>query len=160
MQTLFADSDPPKKIVPILLSFPENIDDCDDPVFNPQRIERFTKALNKAIQKREGKICLIGGIDLSHVGRRFGQESGAPVERLDKIKDEDNLLMQFVAGGKKTEFVKLMKKINPENHVCGFPVLYVMMDLLEGRKGSLLDYRQNIEGDNDSVVSFAAMSFR
>ena len=160
LQKLFANSDPPKKIVPILLSFPENIGDCDDPVFNPQRIEKFTKALGKAIQKRDGKICLIGGIDLSHVGKRFGQEQGAPVERLDEIKNEDDLLMQFVAGGKKDEFVKLMKKINPVNHVCGFPVLYVMMDLLDGRKGSLLDYRQNIEGDNDSVVSFAAMSFR
>jgi hypothetical protein len=160
LQKLFGNADPPRKIVPILLSLPETIDESDHPEFNSERINRFTSALRKAINKNGRKVCLIAGIDLSHVGKRFGQMQGAPKERLNEIKNEDSRLLQFVAGGMKTEFVELMKRINPRNHVCGFPVLYVLMDLLDGRKGELLDYRQNVEGDNDSVVSFAAMTFR
>ena len=159
LQKLFSDSNPPKKIVPILFSFPETVDDMDHPIFNAERIDRFSAALQKTIDGSGGKICLIGGIDLSHIGKRFGQESGASAERLKELEDEDRTALKHVADGKKNEFVQYMKKVNPQNNICGFPVLYVMMDLLNGRKGKLLDYRQNVEGDNESAVSFAAMTF-
>lgn len=159
LQKLFGNANPQKKIVPILLSFPETVDDMDHPIFNSERIEKFSSALQKTIDAGDGKICLIGGIDLSHIGKRFGQVSGANSERLKKLESEDRQALQHIADGKKKEFVEYMKKVNPQNNICGFPVLYVMMDLLNGRKGKLLDYRQNVEGDNESAVSFAAMTF-
>ncbi len=159
LQKLFANADPHKKIVPILLSFPETVDEMDHPVFNADRINRFSGALQKTIAESAGKVCLIGGIDLSHIGKRFGQGNGVPAERLKKLEDEDRAALKHIADGKKNEFVQYMKKVNPQNNICGFPVLYIMMDLLNGRKGKLLDYRQNVEGDNESAVSFAAMTF-
>ncbi len=159
LQKLFQGASPPKKIVPILLSFPETVDDMDHPVFNFERIKKFSGALQKTIDEGGGKICIIGGIDLSHIGKRFGQVNGATGERLEKLESEDRAALKHVADGNKSGFVDYMKKVNPQNNICGFPVLYVMMDLLDGRKGKLLDYRQNVEGDNESAVSFAAMSF-
>jgi hypothetical protein len=150
---------PPRKIVPILLSFPEMIDEIDHPLFNVKRVEKFVDALRKGIGRLNGGACLIAGVDLSHVGRRFGQEEGAGKERLAEVEAQDRKLLKLVGAGKKKEFSGLMKKINRRNSICGYPALYVLMDLLEGRKGELLDYRQNVEGENDSMVSFASMSF-
>lgn len=159
LQKLFNGAKPPKKIVPILLSFPETVDDLDHPIFNSERIDKFSGALQKTIDEGGGKICLIGGIDLSHIGKRFGQGNGAPGERLEKLESEDRAALKHIADGNKSGFVDYMKKVNPQNNICGFPVLYVMMDLLNGRKGKLLDYRQSVEGENESAVSFAAMTF-
>lgn len=162
LQKLFGGSDPPRKIVPILLSFPETIDELNDPLFNPDRVGRFIKALKKSINAMGGNICIIAGIDLSHVGKRFGQNGGAPKERLEEIEKEDRKLLDIAAGVDKKGLVEFMKVLNPKNHVCGFPALYVLMELLEGCRvsgGKLLDYRQSVEGKNDSVVSFAAMAY-
>lgn len=159
LQKLFGGEKPPRKIVPILLSFPETIEEFKHPVFNKQRIDKFISALQKGIERMGKKVCLIGGIDLSHVGRRFGETAGAPEARLKEIEYEDKVILGFVADGLKEEFVKYMKKVNPQNHVCGFPALYVLMDLMDGHKGELLEYMQNVEGKNESVVSFTAMRF-
>jgi hypothetical protein len=159
LQKLFGKDTGSKKIVPILLSFPENIDEIDHPVFNLRRVEKFSNALKKGVDAMGGKVALIAGIDLAHVGERFGQEDGAGPERLEALKQDDRKLLDLVADGNKEEFVTYMKAINPENHVCGFPALWMLFDLIGGRKGSLLEYRQSVEGNNDSVVTFAAMAF-
>ncbi|MBI5178445.1 MAG: AmmeMemoRadiSam system protein B [Nitrospinae bacterium] len=158
LQKLFAGQ-PARKVVPILFSFPETIEDLDHPAYNKQRVDRFIRALRTEIKRRPGKICLIAGVDLSHIGRRFNQEEGAAEQRLQETETDDRNLLRLVAEGNKPEFVRFMKETNPRNNVCGFPALYVLLDLLDGRKGELLDYRQNVEPDTDSMVSFAAMSF-
>jgi len=123
------------------------------------RVGRFIGALKKGIERLDGKACLIAGVDLSHIGRRFGQEEGVGEERLKKTEVDDKHILDYIASGDKRGFVRFMKKINPVNNVCGYPALYVLLDLLDGRKGELIAYRQNVEPDTDSMVSFAALSF-
>ena len=159
LQKIFGKDTGSKKIVPILLSFPENIDEIDHPVFNLDRVKKFSNALKKGIDSMGDKVALIAGIDLAHVGARFGQEDGAETKKLEALEHDDRKLLDFVADGDKDEFVAYMKEINPQNHVCGFPALWMLFDLIGGRKGSLLDYQQSIEGSNESAVSFAAMVF-
>ncbi|MEE8483513.1 MAG: AmmeMemoRadiSam system protein B, partial [Nitrospinota bacterium] len=81
LQKLFGGENPPRKIVPILLSFPENIDELDHPVFNKERVDKFIAALSKGIERLGDKVCVIAGIDMSHIGRRFGHKDGAPEKR-------------------------------------------------------------------------------
>lgn len=159
LQKIF-QGQPPRKIVPILLSFPEIIEEVQHPQYNIARVRKFVEALRKGIQKLNGGACLIAGVDLSHVGRRFGQEDGVDKERLAEVETDDRKLLKLVGEGKKKEFVNFMKKKNRANNICGYPALYVLIDLLEGRNGELLDYRQSVEGENDSMVSFASMVFK
>ncbi len=147
------------RIVPILLSFPEVIDDLIHPVYNRERVCRFTSALRKRLAALGKDACVIAGIDMSHVGKRFGHAEGISAERLARIEREDRAALGFVAAGDKKGFVEYMKEVNPRNQVCGFPALYALCDLLEGRTGELIEYGQNVEGDNDAVVGFAAMAF-
>lgn len=159
LQKLFGGENPSKRIVPILFSFPETIDEMNHPMFNPQRIGRFINALKKAVEEMGEKVCVIAGVDLSHVGQRFGQMDGVPKELLERVEKEDRRLLELIAEVDKKGFVEFMKEVNPKNHVCGFPALYVLLELLNGRKGKLLDYSQNVEGNNDSMVSFASMAY-
>ncbi len=148
------------RIVPILFSFPEVIEELTHPVYNRQRVDRFTAALEKQIDRLGDKVCVIAGIDMSHVGKRFGHAEGVTDEQLKEIEREDRAAVAFVAAGDKPGFVKYMKEVNPRNHVCGYPALYTLMGLLDGRTGELIEYGQSVEGDHDAVVGFAAMSFQ
>ena len=148
------------RIVPILFSFPEAIEELDHPLYNRGRVDRFTAALKKQIDRLGDKACVIAGIDMSHVGKRFGHAEGVTEGRLKEIEREDRAALGFVASGDKRGFVEYMKAVNPRNHVCGFPALYTLMGLLDGRKGELIEYGQNVEGDHDAVVGFCAMAFR
>lgn len=147
------------RIVPILFSFPEVIEELAHPVYNRQRVDKFTAALKKQIDRLGEKVCVIAGIDMSHVGKRFGHAEGVTDERLKEIEREDRAALAFVAAGDKRGFVEYMKEMNPRNHVCGYPALYTLLGLLDGRTGELIEYGQNVEGDHDAVVGFAAMSF-
>lgn len=158
LQKLFSGR--PYTIVPVLLSFPEVIGELDDPKFNATRVERFISALKKGMDRLGPRGCLIAGVDLSHVGRRFGREEGVTPELLKEVEADDLAALTFLGAGDKKGFVEHLKKVNPKNSVCGFPALYALFDLLEGRAGTLLEYRQNVEGENDSAVSFAAMTFK
>ncbi len=159
LQKIFGGNETSRKIVPILFSFPEYMDDLHHPKFNAKRINRFSAALRKTVEQKNGKVAVIAGIDLSHMGRRFGRKEGVTPELLEKVERDDRQLLRLLADGDREVFVEFMKEVNPQNHVCGFPALYVLFDLLNGRKGELMEYRQNVEGDNDSMVSFAAMAF-
>lgn len=147
------------RIVPILLSFPEVIEELAHPVYNRRRVDRFTAALKKQIDRLGDKVCVIAGIDMSHVGKRFGHTEGVSDGRLKDIEREDRAALGFVAAGDKRGFVEYMKEVNPRNHVCGYPALYTLLGLLDGRKGEPIEYGQSVEGDLDAVVGFAAMSF-
>ncbi len=159
LQKLFEERKQPFKIVPILLSFPENIDEIDHPLFNLKRVERFAKALKKNVDAMGDRISIIAGIDLSHVGKRFGQLEGATKSLRKNVEKDDREVLSLLANNDKDGYIRLMKKINQKNHICGFPAMYLLFDLLDGKKGELLGYSQNVEGDNDSMVSFAAMAF-
>ncbi len=147
------------RIVPILFSFPEVIEELEHPAYNRQRVDRFTAALKKQIDALGDNVCIIAGIDMSHVGKRFGHEEGVTDKRLAEIEHEDRAALAFVAAGDKRGFVEYMKELNPRNHICGFPALYTLLGLLGGRTGELIEYGQSVEGDHDAVVGFAAMSF-
>lgn len=160
-QTLFLQKVLPggHRIVPILFSFPEVIEELSHPVYNRLRVDRFTAALKKQIDRLGGKVCVIAGIDMSHVGKRFGHAEGLTDERLGEVEREDRMALAFVAAGDKRGFVEYMKEVNPRNHVCGYPALYTLLGLLGGRTGELIEYGQSVEGEHDAVVGFAAMSF-
>jgi len=159
LQKIFSSANPPKKIVPILFSFPVSIESLDHPNFNARRVGRFIDALRKCVDSRKGSVCLVAGIDLSHVGARFGQPDRAGREKLERVEAEDRIALELLTRNDKKGFVEQMRMVEAQNNVCGFPALYVLMDLLDGHRGKLLDYRQNVEGNNDSMVSFAAMTF-
>jgi len=159
LQKLFEGNGKPRKIVPILLSFPENLDEINHPLFNLARVEKFSLALKKTVEQSKEKIAIIGGIDLSHVGKRFGQLAGATKSMQANCARDDHAVLDYLANGDKDGFMTLMKKVNKNNHICGFPVMSILFDLLGKRKGELLDYQQSVEGDNDSMVSFASMLF-
>src|SRR5206468_12466066 len=62
----------PFSILPVLASFlHEAIWGEGEPESDP-RVPRFLDALGETLQATERRVCVIAGVDLAHVGPRFG----------------------------------------------------------------------------------------
>ena len=55
-------------------------------------------------------------------------------------------------------FLKTIIEVNDENRVCGFPPLHALFKVSGAATASLLEYRQNVEGERENVVSFATLA--
>ncbi len=123
-------------------------------------VRGFIDGLRATIEEAGARACIVASVDLSHVGRRFGDSMGIDEERLRMIDHADRELLNAVASRDVEEYFRLLARDQNARHVCGYPALYTMLNVMpETGPGRLLDYRQAVEEDTDSVVSFAAMAF-
>jgi AmmeMemoRadiSam system protein B len=157
MARLFAKR-PEVTAVPILLSFPETVWETDHPKFNGARVDRFIEALRKTADECGSKVVYVASVDFSHVGRRFGDGQALEGPELARIESDDMRLIRRIQEADLAGFMEEIQKVNGANKVCGFPALFTMMGLTGPAKGKLLGYRQNVEGDRENVVTFAAMT--
>jgi AmmeMemoRadiSam system protein B len=157
MARLFAGR-PEVTAVPILLSFSETVWETDHPKFNGDRVDRFIQALKKTADECDSKVVYVASVDFSHVGRRFGDRQALDDPELSRIESDDMKLIRRIQEADLPGFMQDIQTVNGVNKVCGFPALFAMMKVTGTAKGRLLGYRQNVEGDMENVVTFAAMT--
>ncbi|VAX18892.1 hypothetical protein MNBD_NITROSPINAE02-1702 [hydrothermal vent metagenome] len=153
-------SRPDVKAVPVLLSFPENVWQMDHPVFNGQRVDRFIEALGKTVAQCGKKVVFIASVDLAHVGARFGDSHKLSDEDLERIEVDDRKLISSICDMDGDGFLAEIIKVNDRNKVCGFPSLYTLFKVCGAKSAKLLQYRQNLEGERENVVTFATLTLR
>lgn len=144
--------------VPILLSFPENIWEMSHPVFNGERVDRFIEALKKTCEEDGRSICFAASVDFSHVGARFGDREKLSTEELKRIENDDRELIDALLSLDTGRFMARIAQTNHRNRVCGFPALYTLLKVAKASRGEFIEYRQNLEGQGDTMVSFASLT--
>ena len=120
------------------------------------------------LQAREGnRLLWVLGIDLAHMGRRYGDRWSAHAHagEMQAIATREGARLDRVAGGDASGFWRLVvgdgAPASPGDDAlrwCGAAPLYTFLRAVPAARGGVLAYDQwNI--DQDSVVSFAALSF-
>ncbi|HIE27297.1 TPA: AmmeMemoRadiSam system protein B [Candidatus Poribacteria bacterium] len=147
------------KIVPILCSSFNEI--MAQSILPPEveQVKNFIQCLKRTIAESNQKINLIAGVDLSHVGRRFGDEGILTSLLLNQIKAEDLQLLQAVEALDVEGFYHSIQQQNDRRRICGLPAIYTMLSVLDASEGKLIRYDQSVERDTQSVVSYASMYF-
>lgn len=153
----------PFKIVPILAgSFHEML--CQEPDCpHTGEVERFVEALSKALRARREagqRICLIAGVDLSHMGQRFGDLEELTPEFLERVQREDRVFLDHVLNRDPEALFDMIRTEQDWRKVCGFPALYLFLKVLPESRGTLLNYRQWADPPEGCSVSFASLAFR
>ena len=131
----------------------------EDPMDKPE-VADFIDALRETIGDCGRKVCVIGGVDLAHVGPKFGHEYEADETRLARVSREDMSLLDRVAEADAEGFFALIARDNDARNVCGFPAIYTLLKVCGACEGELLDYGQAREPEVKSAVTFASMVFR
>jgi AmmeMemoRadiSam system protein B len=125
-----------------------------------EHVRRFLDALGNLAAREGDRLCWVLGIDMAHMGRRYGDRFEAIAERAEMIEvaERDRKRIESINGGDVGGYWDQVRENHDDLKWCGSAPLYTFMKANPRARGSLLRYQQwNI--DEQSVVSFAGMSF-
>jgi AmmeMemoRadiSam system protein B len=151
------------KILPILCGPFAKALRTGEPPERDDNVMRFFDALGEMAERQNSRLFWVMGVDLAHVGVRYGDElvARADQDEMLEVKEEDHERLKQVCAGDGEEFFELVRPEQDRLKWCGFSPLYTFLSSVQNAqniRGEVLRYDQwNI--DEQSVVSFAAMEF-
>jgi len=147
----------PFTILPVLASFlHEAVWTGGAPEADP-RVPRFLDALGETLAASDRKICVIAGVDLAHVGPRFGDAEPNTGAFLDRVAREDRRMLEAVTAADADAFFRSVAADGDSRRICGLSPIYAFLRALPGARGELLRYSQ--WPDPQGAVSFCAAAF-
>jgi MEMO1 family protein len=144
------------RIVPILTSF---VHEAMYTGRNPRdhvEARRFIEALGETIAAYPGRVCIIGGVDLAHVGPQFGDPDPVDDQTLGWLEGEDRSMLEAVETGDPDAFYESIAKDRDRRRVCGLTPIYTFLQVIQ-KQGKLLKYNQ--APDPYGTVTFASVAF-
>lgn len=149
------------KIVPILCGPLVKSLAAGRPPETDDRVRAFFEALAELGSIHAKEIVWVLGVDMAHIGRRYGDRFDALAESGPMIEVElrDRARLERICEGDSGGFFELVAPRHDDLRWCGYSPLCAFLHAVPGARGELLRYEQwNI--DSQSVVSFAGMAFR
>jgi AmmeMemoRadiSam system protein B len=147
----------PFTIVPILCGgFHALLDDQITPRESPE-FEALIEAVHDAQRQLGGRTVYVAGVDLSHVGPRFGDP---PIDERVKQETEaiDRAALDAAMRGDADSWFGAIAAEDDRTRICGFAPTYALLRLADLRDGRLLRYEQSDETDG-SAVTMAAVAW-
>jgi len=148
----------PFKIVPILVNTFHDIYSEGRTAREDQEINTFVNSICETMRESQGRICVIAGADLAHVGRRFGDTAGPTERSLLEVEKEDRRFLKLVEEGDAEGVFQSIASDNDARRVCGYPPIYLTLRCIERPRGKLLQYRQWSDLDAGAAVTYAAVA--
>jgi AmmeMemoRadiSam system protein B len=124
-------------------------------------VRAFVDALGELASVHGNRIVWVLGIDMAHIGRRYGDRFGARVSQgpMQEVEARDRARLERICDGDAGGFFELVAPNHDDLRWCGYSPLYAFLKAVNGVRGEVLRYEQwNI--DSESVVSFAGLEFR
>lgn len=151
-------------ILPILCgSLHEELDPTTATGSNPAKREEvrdFTAALRALVEEFGSNVCVIAGVDLSHVGKKFGHGEGVDDFRAGLIRAADLRMLESVAEGDPEKFFDHFRADRNARNVDAVCAVYTLLHALRPLRGELLGYDQYREYETESLVSYASLALR
>ena len=119
-------------------------------------IEAFIGALREAIAAAKRPICVVGGVDLSHVGPRFGDEEAVGPALGRRASGADRAALRHVEAGDAEGWWRTVTADGNRCHVCGLGAIYTVLRLLAPVTGRVLGYDQGVDPAG-GLVGFSAV---
>lgn len=125
-----------------------------------ESVKRFFGSLGDIAAREEHRLCWILGVDMAHMGVRYGDEFQALANsgEMQAVAERDRLRMDRIAIGDAPGFWELVRENRDDLKWCGSAPFYTFLKVRPNARGVVSNYEQwNI--DPQSVVSFAGMAF-
>jgi AmmeMemoRadiSam system protein B len=119
-------------------------------------VEGFLAALRALWEEDPAGTLVVAGVDLSHIGPKFGHREVASSLLLE-ARTHDQALIAALSAGDGAAFWAESRKVRDRYNVCGFSTMAALLDAFPGVRGRLLDYEFWTEEATQSAVSYAAI---
>lgn len=162
LQTIFLQHlyGPNVQILPILCGpFAKSIAEGGLPE-QDDHVQRFLGELGEMAAREGKKLFWILGVDMAHMGSRYGDPAPAAANRDEmlEVKQRDIERIGRLTAGDHRAYWDLIQENNDDLKWCGSAPFYTFLKTVPQARGTLLHYHQ-WQIDPQSVVSFAAMRF-
>ncbi len=150
------------RIVPVLCGLGQAQAKRSDPA-RDRVAERFLGGLAEAVSRRRGRVLVVAGADLAHVGPRFGDVRALDPEGRARLAARDRESVEIAARVAAPGFFEHVTEDLGSRRVCGTGPVYTLLRALEALSvggGTVLSYEQQIDPDEGSIVSHASIAFR
>jgi MEMO1 family protein len=147
----------PFTVVPVLASFLHEAVWTGAAPEADSRVPRFVDALAATIAASHRRVCVIGGVDLAHVGPQFGDPEPNTPAVLRKVERDDRAMLGAIVAGDSAAFYDAVARDGDARRICGLSPIYAFLRALPGARGELLRYSQ--WPDPQGTVSFCAAAF-
>jgi AmmeMemoRadiSam system protein B len=149
----------PFRIVPVLAGLGRHQASGADPA-RDSKVERFMAGMRKLVESRPGRVVVVAGADMAHVGPRFGDSKAFGAEQRAGLERTDRGSLEYAAQGDASAFWSDVAADLEQRRVCGLaPIWSLLRALPAGTRGQLLHYEQTVDPEDGSIVSHAAMGF-
>jgi AmmeMemoRadiSam system protein B len=125
-----------------------------------ENVRRFLGALGEMNAARSQELLWVLGVDMAHVGRRYGnpQPATAYQDQMLVVSARDKDRIERIAAGDARGFWEQVQPNHDDLNWCGSSPFYTFLKAVPEARGQLRRY-QHWQIDPQSVVSFAAMNF-
>lgn len=126
-----------------------------------EAVRRFFDALGN-ISAREGrKLFWVLGVDMAHIGRRYGDSirATAKMGEMMAVEQRDRVRIANINSGNLSDYWSLVQGHHDDLKWCGSAPFYTFLKTNPGLQGDLRHYH-HWQIDPDSVVSFGAIHFK
>jgi AmmeMemoRadiSam system protein B len=144
------------EIIPILVGGMDELLYADESHKQAQ-METFAAFLEETYGDDPDAFFLISG-DLSHFGKKFGDESPA-MSMIEDVEFNDQLFMQAGASGNPKHLLYMMKENHDKYRICGFSPLVTFLTAFNGIEGKVLNYDVWDEKERESAVTYGSILF-
>lgn len=145
------------RIIPILAGLNEQQTTGDSPS-RASAVERFLDAVRKIVDTK--RAVIIAGADLAHVGPRFGDARPFDAQKRTELDATDRESLDHATRGDAEGFWAHVAGDLDTRRVCGLaPIYSLLRTVASGARGHVRHYEQNVDPDEGSIVSHAAVGF-
>jgi AmmeMemoRadiSam system protein B len=124
-------------------------------------LQAFARALGELVREEEASTStiIIAGADLSHVGRRFGDDRDLDAAFLAHVERHDRIaLSRLVDSADAEPFVATLRGHQNSTRVCSAGCIYALRTALPAAQVELLRYHQAVDTDSDTCVTCSAIA--
>ncbi|MEK6544036.1 MAG: AmmeMemoRadiSam system protein B [Elusimicrobiota bacterium] len=143
------------KIIPVLCASFGSMDSSISPASMPG-VEPTIKALAQLALRED--TLILAGVDLSHVGPRFGDKEPLGAVMAQSTQHQDRVILDAIRNGDAEGFWRCIMADGNSRRVCGVSAIYTALRLIGKRAGSILTYGQALDPAG-GIVSFTAAVF-
>ena len=146
--------DRPFTLVPILCAGFHALMDAGRTARDDTAVETLIAAIQDTEKTLGGPTVHVAAVDLSHVGRRFGDPE-VDERTLAEVGARDRRALEAALQGDADGWYQAIADGEDSTRVCGWGATYALLRAADPGAGRLLRYQQSRE-DNGSMVSVAA----
>jgi MEMO1 family protein len=150
----------PFRIIPVLAGLGAHQASGRDPD-GDARIAAFMDGVRGLVESRPGRVVVVAGADLAHVGPRFGDPGAYGTEERGALERADRASLDHATSLDPEGFWKHVVADLEERRVCGLAPIWSLLRTLGkgGGAGKVLHYEQTVDAEDGSIVSHAAVGF-